>query len=193
MSTSFSLDELCNAYIEYSILNIWFWIMAQWCKELCVRHYDHVTASIVIPRRELQPTTDFFYFTPIFWKGKILINWSLQVKAPLFCIISVVVVALSTRMCGPQVVKNRIIEFPWIWGTHITGNWHHAKLMMSILLGLFWEDVLLSTLLILRGHLGVPDTVSESLIVPLHYLVILHLRGFQAHDFRNLMLPQVME
>ncbi len=27
----------------------------------------------------------------------------------------------------------------------------------------------------LRGHLGVPDTVSESLIVPLNYLVILHM------------------
>ncbi len=40
----------------------------------------------------------------------------------------------------------------------------------------------------LRGHLGVPDTVSEPPIVPLNYLVILHLiglRGFQAHNFRN--------
>ena len=27
----------------------------------------------------------------------------------------------------------------------------------------------------LRGHLGVPDSVSEPLIVPLNYLVILHL------------------
>ncbi len=27
----------------------------------------------------------------------------------------------------------------------------------------------------LRGHLGVPDTVSEPLIVPLNYLAILHL------------------
>ncbi len=43
-------------------------------------------------------------------------------------------------------------------------------------------------LTVLRGHLGVPDTVSEPRIVPLNYLVralSLGLRGFQAHDFRN--------
>ncbi len=33
----------------------------------------------------------------------------------------------------------------------------------------------------LRGHLGVPDTVSEPPIVPLNYLVILHLIQLKAY------------
>ncbi len=33
----------------------------------------------------------------------------------------------------------------------------------------------------LRGHLGVPDTVSEPLNVPLNYLVILHLIHLKAY------------
>ena len=45
-----------------------------------------------------------------------------------------------------QVVNNRIIEVPWIWGTHITGSWRHAKLVISTQFVLFWMDVLLSTL-----------------------------------------------
>ena len=37
----------------------------------------------------------------------------------------------------------------------------------------------------LRGHLGVPDTVSEPLIVPLNYLVILHLIHLKAYILWN--------
>ncbi len=38
----------------------------------------------------------------------------------------------------------------------------------------------------LRGHLGVPDTVSEPLIVPLNYLVILHLIHVKSWDSKHM-------
>ncbi len=42
----------------------------------------------------------------------------------------------------------------------------------------------------ISGAYGVPNTVSGPLIAPLNYLVMYRL---QAHDFRNCMLPQVLE
>ncbi len=41
-----------------------------------------------------------------------------------------------------------------------------------------------SSKMLLRGHLGVPDTVSEPLIVPLNYLVILHLIHLKAYSWK---------
>ena len=41
---------------------------------------------------------------------------------------------------------------------------------------------------ILRGHLGLPETVSEPLIVPLNYLVILHLIHLKAYTLGFLLV-----
>ena len=47
---------------------------------------------------------------------------------------------------------------------------NHIRLILHVGTGVST----LVILVILRGHLGVPDTVSGPLIVPLNYLVILH-------------------
>ncbi len=41
-------------------------------------------------------------------------------------------------------------------------------------LEIYPKGLLIQNFTELKGHLGVPDTVSEPLIVPLNYLVILH-------------------
>ena len=90
------------------------------------------------------------------------------------------------------------MKYKWLTSCHywirLLCNIEKKTSTPTFLYGSFW----------LRGHLGVPDTVSGPLMVPLNYLVILHLihlkaytlwnadkciglRGFKAHDFRNWM------
>ncbi len=59
-------------------------------------------------------------------------------------------------------------------GLHLVLNYEEYKLF-----------VVQSVSCLLRGHLGVPDTVSEPLIVPLNYLVILHLIHLNAYRFEG--------
>ncbi len=70
----------------------------------------------------------------------------------------------------------------WIEGDMMTMSHSHYKCSIGKGLVETMFDYFLS---ILRGHLGVPDTVSEPRIAPLKYLVILHLIHLKAQDFRN--------
>ena len=65
--------------------------------------------------------------------------------------------------------------FPLIW-KNTTSNRHQDHLSLQ---AFTWA--LDAPISLLGGHLGVPDTASRPLIVPLNYLVILHLIQLKAY------------
>ena len=72
---------------------------------------------------------------------------------------------------GPDFTCNYMFK----WWLLFVMFWFHTEVSFSWLAGNRRLRIMANDKVTLRGHLGVPDSVSGPLIVPLNYLVILHL------------------